>query len=85
VKQYTVLLWIKDIQYWINDAECVTLGHDFKEHIVRHAYLRILDVQVLLKYNRNGSCEINEWVLLIVFDKHRTVRLSPMNKKINKT
>ncbi len=60
---------------------CCILGHEFKEDIVRHAYLRILDVQVLLKYNRNGSCKINEWVLLIVFAKHRTVRLSPINKK----
>ena len=23
---------------WINDIECVTLGHGFKEDIVRHAY-----------------------------------------------
>jgi len=37
---------------WINDIECVTLGHEFKEDIVRHSYygskrviedLRILD------------------------------------------
>jgi len=37
---------------WINDVECVALGHEFKEDIVRHAYygskrviedLRILD------------------------------------------
>jgi len=39
---------------WINDIECITLGHDFKEDIVRHSYygnqrviedLRILDEQ----------------------------------------
>jgi hypothetical protein len=39
---------------WINDVECVTLGHHFKEDIVRHDYfgsehviedLRILDGQ----------------------------------------
>jgi hypothetical protein len=23
---------------WVNDVECVTLGHGFKENIVRHAY-----------------------------------------------
>jgi hypothetical protein len=37
---------------WINDIECVTLGHEFKEDIVRHGYygskrviedLRIMD------------------------------------------
>jgi len=37
---------------WINDVECVTLGHGFKEDIVRHVYygserviedLRIMD------------------------------------------
>ncbi len=37
---------------WVNDIECVTLGHEFREDIVRHAYygskrviedLRILD------------------------------------------
>jgi len=37
---------------WVNDIECVTLGHEFKEDIVRHTYfgskrviedLRILD------------------------------------------
>ena len=39
---------------WVNDIECVTLGHGFKEDIVRHNYygtqrviedLRILDGQ----------------------------------------
>lgn len=39
---------------WINDVECITLGHGFKEDIIRHVYygteriiedLRIMDGQ----------------------------------------
>jgi len=54
---------------WVNDIECVTLGHDFKEDIVRHSYygskhiiedLRILDG----KQQCTGFIEIqSSWIM----------------------
>ena len=54
---------------WTNDVECVTLGHGFKEDIVRHAYygtdrvledLRLMDGQ----QNCTGLIEIQvNWVI----------------------
>ncbi|CAF0990373.1 unnamed protein product [Rotaria sordida] len=54
---------------WVNDIECVTLGHGFKEDIVRHIYygserviedLRIMDGQ----QNCTGFIEIqSKWVI----------------------
>ena len=53
---------------WINDVECVTLGHGFKEDIVRHVYygsdrviedLRVMDGE----QECNGFIEIKpSWV-----------------------
>lgn len=53
---------------WVNDIECVTLGHGFQEDVVRHAYygterviedLRIMDGQ----QNCTGVIEMrSKWV-----------------------
>jgi hypothetical protein len=49
----------------VNDVECVTLGHGFKEDVVRHAYYgsqRVIeDLQRLdLEQNNAGFIEITE-------------------------
>ena len=49
----------------VNDIECVTLGHGFKEDVVRHAYYgsqRVIeDLQKLdLEQNNAGFIEITE-------------------------
>ncbi|CAF1262010.1 unnamed protein product, partial [Rotaria sordida] len=53
----------------VNDVECVTLGHGFKEDIVRHSYYgseRVInDLERLnLEQNNGGLIEITEKMLI---------------------
>jgi hypothetical protein len=53
----------------VNDVECVTLGHRFKEDVVRHVYYgsqRVIeDLQRLdLEQNNTGFIEIDEAILV---------------------
>ncbi|CAF0877508.1 unnamed protein product [Rotaria sordida] len=53
----------------VNDVECVTLGHGFKEDIARHSYYgseRVInDLERLnLEQNNGGLIEITEKMLI---------------------
>ncbi|CAF2321511.1 unnamed protein product [Rotaria sp. Silwood2] len=59
----------KDHTVLVNDVECVTLGHGFKEDVVRHSYYGsqkvINDLQRLnLEQNNGGFIEITEKMLV---------------------
>lgn len=54
---------------WVNNVECVTLGHGFKDDIVRHAYYgtqRVIEDLARLdcEQNNSGIIEITEDILI---------------------